>query len=261
VERDGVLIVQTKDLDYQTRKNGRRKTLLIIIAVCVAALLVLGVFALKQYYDANYVVDDHYYTIVPLDYDITPEESYDSAGVLRDYEKIYDLLCYNADGKERQLQFRAMMSFQELYPPGMYVRVSVSKTSVLGQNALAEEDIPGPALSRIQESFVPSASTALEEYAQERTRQLAARNTPSLKISCVVDGTTLVYTYTYSVGSREMAESDATLKDYVYRAQFRADQDAFPELTAIFLEVKLEDGTVIFSQKYDQRVTFNFDSE
>jgi uncharacterized protein YxeA len=261
MERNGVLIMQAQNFDYQTKKSTWRKTILIIIAICGAALLVAGVFALKQYYDANYVVDDYYYTVVPLDYDITPVGSYDSAGELRDYEKTYDLPCYNADGGERQLQFRAIMSFQELYPPGMYVRVSVSKTTVLGQNAIAKEDIPGPALARIQENFVPSAATTLEEYAQERTRQLAARNTPSLKISCVVVGTPLVYTYTFSVDAKEIAEQDAILQDFVYRAQFRADQETLSELTAIFLEIKLDDGTVIFSQKYDQRVTFNFDLE
>jgi hypothetical protein len=82
-----------------------------------------------------------------------------------------------------------------------------------------------------------------------------------LSIVCNINGTALVYTYTYDVGARDQAEEAALLQDPVYRVQFRTDKDTFPELTAIYLEIKLSDGTTVFSQKYDQRVTFGFDRE
>ena len=228
-----------------------------------------GVLWFKQYYDNRYVLYDYYYTVVPLDYDFTPTKMYNSNGAHMGYEKEYDLICFNADGKEKELKFRAMLNFQELYPPGTYVRVSVSKTIVLRQNALDEADVPEKAIERIKENFRPSSASSLAEYAAERTRQLAARNTPSLTISCTVDGTgtgsesgsALIYTYLYSTEASDLAEQAAEFQDPVYRAQFRTDKEAFPELTAIFLEIKLDDGTIVFSEKYDKRVKFGYEME
>jgi len=65
------------------------------------------------------------------------------------------------------------------------------------------------------------------------------------------DGTTLIYTYTYSKKERELAEKAALLQDFVYQVQYKIDKAIFPELTAIFLEIKLDDGTQIFSKKYN----------
>ena len=245
------------------KQKPKVNIIIIIAAVLFAIPVIVGVLWFKQYYDNRYVLDDYYYTIVPLDYDFTPARMYNTDGGHMGYEKEYELICYNADGKEKELKFRAMLHFQELYPPGTYVRVSVSKTTVLRQNALAEADIPEAALQKIKENFTPSAASSLAEYADERTRQLAARNTPSLTITCsfAASENTLTYTYLYSAGARELAEAAVELQVPVYRAQFRTDKDTFPELTAIFLEIKLDDGTVIFSEKYDKRVVFNYDKE
>ena len=51
------------------------------------------------------------------------------------------------------------------------------------------------------------------------------------------------------------------LLDPVYKSQFRTDKLTFPELTAIFLEINLTDGTVIYSQKYDKKVQFGYEKE
>jgi len=245
----------------------KRKPIFWIITVLVVAVIAtpvtLGTLWFKQYYDNRYVTDDYYYTIIPLDYDITPTRMRNSQGeqMESEYEKQYTLTCYNAEGTEKELTFRALLYYQELYPPGTYVRVSVSKTSVIEQFALDESDVPKIALEKIKENFTPSSASTLAEYADERTGQLSARNTPSLTISCVADNDTLIYTYLYSAEARELAKSDAELHDPVYRAQFRTDKETFPELTAIFLEIKLDDGTVIFSQKYDTRVEFSYEKE
>ena len=47
----------------------------------------------------------------------------------------------------------------------------------------------------------------------------------------------------------------------VYKSQFRADNDAFSELTAIYLIIKLDDETLVCSQKYDRRVEFSYEME
>jgi hypothetical protein len=71
----------------------------------------------------------------------------------------------------------------------------------------------------------------------------------------------LIYTYIYGPDDKKAAEDAAELLDHAYRAQFRADKDALPELAAIYLEVKLAGGAAVFSQKYDKRVTFGYDKE
>ncbi|MCL2672225.1 MAG: YxeA family protein [Clostridiales bacterium] len=239
----------------------KKKPVFWIISIVIAALVVLAAIWFKQYYDERYVVDDYYYTVIPLDYDYTPARALNSDGAHMGYQKEYRLVCYNANGDARELTFLAMLDFQELYPPGTYVRVSASKKNVVRQNALDKADVPAAALEKINESFTPSSASTLAEYAAEQSVRLRARNTPSLTVACAVDGTTLMYTYVYSTGAKEMAEAAAELQDFVYRAQFRTDSDLFPELSAIFLVIKLDDGTEIFSQKYDTRVTFAYDEK
>jgi uncharacterized protein (TIGR01655 family) len=234
-----------------------------IAVIMISVTVIAVVFWFKQYYENRYVLDDYYYTVVPLDYDITPERMYNIDGAHMGYEKEYELVCYNAGGEQKTLRFRAMLRFQELYPPGTYVRVSASKTTVLRQNALDAADIPEAALNKINENFTPSSASSLTQYANERTLFLSERNTPSLKISCAPaeSENALIYTYLYSADAKEAAEAAAEYQDFVYRAQFRADKDTFPELSAIFLEIKLDDGTLIYSQKYDKRVLFGYDKE
>ena len=235
------------------RKAGRW----VALALAVAAATVIVLF-FKQYYDARYVLDDYYYTVVPLDYDITPY--WDSQG---DRVTDYKLECYNADGEARMLSFSVLIDAHksDLYPPGTYMRVGASKQLVIGRRAVDEGSVPEKALEMIRASFAPAAASSLAEYAQERTLQLATRNTPSLTASSDADGDELVYTYVYSADARELAEGAADLLDPVYSVQFRTDKQAFPGLSAIFLEVRLSDGTVVFSKKYDTRVTFDYENE
>jgi uncharacterized protein (TIGR01655 family) len=241
------------------RKKSKKKHFKIIIVILIAVPLALGTLWFKQYYDNRYVLDDYYYTIVPLDYDITPTTMYNSNGADMGLEKVYDLICYNADGNEKKLEFRARLDFQELYPPGTYVRVSVSKTMVLQQNALDESDVPEKALEMIKKNFIPSETAALSDYAEERTRLLQERNTEEITVTCTLDGTTLIYAYLYKTEDRVMAEAAAGFLEPVYRAQFRADNAAFPELTAIVLEIKIDDGTMLFSERYNERVKFGYE--
>jgi hypothetical protein len=74
-------------------------------------------------------------------------------------------------------------------------------------------------------------------------------------------GNELIYTYTYSAGAKELAEESAELLDPVYKSQFRGDKEAVPELEAIYLEIKLDNGTVIFTQRYNEMVRFGYELE
>jgi len=226
----------------------KKKPVFWVLAALAAVLLVAVTFWAKKYYDARYALEDHYYTVVPLDYDLTPGRN-----DFNDRITEYVLTCYNADGNARELDFEINIDAHnaDLYPPGTFLRVSASRQIVLGRRAVDESDVPEKALEKIMEAYEPSSASSLVEYADERTRQLG--------ISCAADNSTLIYTYTYE--DKSLAEDAAELLDPMYQAQFRADQQARPELTTIFLEVKLEDGTEIFSQKYNQRVVFDYERE
>ncbi|MDR2044576.1 MAG: hypothetical protein LBQ15_09480 [Clostridium sp.] len=234
---------------------------MILGAFGVAALVLTAAAALwlKGYYGDRYALEAAYYTVVPLAYDNTPVYALDSNGQAQGLKAEYRLMCYNAEGEARELEFDAYLDFHDVYPPGTYLKVSVSKLWTIGKEALDVSEVPAKALEKIKENFEPSSASTLDEYAGERTRQLSARNTPSLTISCDAEETGLVYTYVYSANAKTLAEEAAEFLDPVYRSQFRTDQEAFPELPAIFLEIKLEGGTTIFSQKYDRRVEFGYE--
>ena len=229
----------------------------IVLAVLAAAAIVLIVF-FKQYYDYRYVLDDQYYTVVPMDYDITPHR--DNQGYR---ETTYSLKCYNADGEARALDFDVLIDAHSshLYPPGTYMVVSASKQLVIGRRAVDRSGVPEKALERIDAGFVLSGAASIAEYAGERTRLLGAANKAFSAVSCVADGDSLVYTYVWAGEDMAGASEAAELLDPVYIAQFRTDKLLFDGIAAIYLEVKMGDGTVVFSQKYDTKVTFDYENE
>jgi len=236
-------------------KKKRKALLWIIPAAVILIILIPLVLFAKQYYDARYVLDDSFYTVVPLDYDITPYR--DQEGRVTDYT----LTCYNADGEAKEHTFSVLIDAHksDLYPPGTFIQVDVSRQLVIGRRAVDEKDIPEKAMEKIKESFTPVAAPTLAEYADERTSHLAAKSTAAQSIACVQSGSGLVYTYIYGVEGKTLAEKAADLLDPVYYVQFRTDKDAFPELTSIVLEIKLSDETMVFTQEYDTRVMFDYE--
>jgi uncharacterized protein YxeA len=243
-------------------RGGTGKKLVIgIIVGLVVLLIAAGVLWMKQYYDYNYALEDNYYVVVPLDWDVMPYDALDDKGNVMGLKASYELTGYSADGKARDLQFDVLLDMHDLYPPGTYIQVSASKRGVTSKVALDESQVPAAALALLKQGFKPSSAPTLAAYAEERSRQLSARNTPSVKLSCELQESTLVYSYVYEPGARGMAEHDAKYISPIYKAQFRTDKQAFPELTAVFLEVKLADGTVILSEKHDTVVRFGYEQK
>ena len=241
------------------RPGPGKKIVLWLIAGLAVVLIVAAALWLKQYYDQRYALEDYYYTVVPLDCDFTPVYALDSDGKIMGLKATYNLTGYSADGKARDLEFNVSLDMQDLYPPGTYIKVSASKQWVTDKRALDEADVPATALEKIKQGFQPTSAKTLAAYAEERSRQLSARNTPTVELSCEQRDSTLVYSYVYSAGAKELAEKDGEFLSPVYKAQFRTDKQAFPELTAIFLEIKLTDGTIIFSEKYETLVQFGYE--
>jgi len=240
--------------------NKKRRIGPIISLALVLVVAIPTVLWCKQYYDNRYALEDYYYTVVPLDYDYTPVKSYNSKGDHVGFETRYKLLCFNAEGKSRELEFRANPDMHALYPPGTYLKVSAGKRHVLAKRAIVRTDIPDTALELIMANFTPSSATSPSEYADERTRQLSARNKVSLNVTCALRDTELIYTYTYNRDAVELANDAALLLDPVYKSQFKTDNAMFPEINAIVLEIMLDDGTVVFSKKYNQRVAFGYEN-
>ena len=236
-------------------KIGPAVIFILIIAIAIPAALWC-----KQYYDNRYALEDYYYAIVPLDYDFTPIKSNNSKGDHVGFVTRYNLLCFNADGKSRELEFKANPDIHALYPPGTFLKISAGKRHVLAKRAIERSDIPDKALELIMANFTPSSATSPSEYADERTRQLSARNTASLSIVCALREAELIYTYTYNRDEEALAKDAAFLLDPVYKSQFRTDNEMFSEINAIVLEILLDDGTVVFSKKYNQRVEFGFEN-
>ncbi|MDR2524819.1 MAG: DUF1093 domain-containing protein [Oscillospiraceae bacterium] len=237
--------------------KASKRVLLGVVCVAILSLTAVGVLWFKGYYDDRYALEDYYYTVVPPDYDNTPVRAFDKDGNAQGLKVVYTLVCYSADGKARELEFSGSLDFHDVYPPGTYIRVSASKKWATGKEALDASNVPEKALEKLREVFSPSKAASLTEYAAERAQILSARNTPSLTISCKADGTTLIYTYVY--GGKMLAEEQKEFLDPVYKSQFRADKQIRPELTAIFLELRTEDGQTVFSQKYDKQVLFGYE--
>jgi len=226
----------------------------ILVGAAVIIAIPLVLFA-KQYYDSRYVLHDSYYAVVPLDYDITP--STDQGGRYTDYT----LICYNAEGISRELTFSVLIDAHksDLYPPGIYMRVDVSKHLVIGRRAVDKSSVPELALEKIMAGFKLSTAATPGEYAAKRAKQLDLSKLTAKSATCSLQDAALHYTYIFNTNDKAKAETAATLLDPVYYVQFRTDKDAFPELEAIVLIIKLDDGTVIFSETYDTRVEFDYE--
>ena len=128
----------------------KNKTMIWITLAVVAVLVVaVGVFG-KQYYDDRYVGAD-YYTMVPLDYDMTPDTMYSMNGGVVGTGKEYKLTAYNEQGEAKDVEFKVTGEDSAKYPqPGTYLYVQASKQLVVGWEVISEQDVPAGALAKIK---------------------------------------------------------------------------------------------------------------
>jgi len=118
----------------------------VAVVVVVAAVAVWG----KQYYENRYVGSD-YYTMIPLDYDMTPEMMYDMAGEEAGLGRYFVLTAYNDQGEAKTVEFKVMGDDSAQYPqPGTYLRVNASNQLVVGWNIIDESSVPEKALDKIK---------------------------------------------------------------------------------------------------------------
>ena len=135
------------------KKKPVKWIVLAVVALLIVAVAVWG----KQYYDSRYVGTD-YYTMVPLDYDMTSVDMNDINGKVIGTGIKYNLTAYNEQGDAKTVFFKVYdpdsdMSRGEKQPqPGTYLLVSVSEQIVLKWSVTEESNIPEKALAKIKGS-------------------------------------------------------------------------------------------------------------
>ena len=132
----------------ETKKNKLIKWIFIALAIIlVAAIAVWG----RQYYNDRYVGTD-YYTMIPLDYDITPQTLYSMSGEDVGTGVKYKLTAYNEQGESRIVEFTVREDGGKIQPPGTYLLVSASKQIVVNWSVTEESKIPEKALIKIEQN-------------------------------------------------------------------------------------------------------------
>jgi uncharacterized protein YxeA len=133
---------------------NKRKTKRWIIIGIVVVIAAAGIFAAKRYYDDRYV-GTPYYTMVPTDYNVTPEDIYSDSNELIDPGVTFELVAYNAAGESKTVTFTVFApedptTAREPMPkPGDYLVISASATIVVGWEFTTQSEIPQAALARI----------------------------------------------------------------------------------------------------------------
>jgi uncharacterized protein (TIGR01655 family) len=123
----------------------------IVLVACVVAVAVLG----RQYYNDRYVGSD-YYTMIPLDYAMTPEMKYDMDGKEMGLSMEYRLTAYNERGEAKEVEFSVMeegsgWATAGPYPqPGTYLYIKASKQLVNGWDTIERGEIPAAVLDLIE---------------------------------------------------------------------------------------------------------------
>ena len=125
-----------------------KKKIIIIVAM---VLVIFGAFWAKGYYNDRYLVSDCYYTQIPEDE--VNEDSWlvDKGGIKQTKGKSYELMGYNEQGEQHEVYFTKSGSAEDYYAPGIYIKVSMSKTITLGVEVVEKSSVPQTALEQIQE--------------------------------------------------------------------------------------------------------------
>lgn len=115
----------------------------VFLAVVVLAVVGVGGFFLKDYYDGRYKKSDTFYVLVPQSQETTVIDIKDSNGKVVDRGRDYTFIGYNEKGNAREVSFSYQTTdASKLLQPGQYLAVDVSKTIVIGQEVVSESSVP-----------------------------------------------------------------------------------------------------------------------
>jgi len=121
----------------------------ILFIVVIVALLGVGVFWAKTYYNDRYI-GSAYYTVVPSTQNTTIETLYSNDGKAVDKGRTYAVTAYNEKGEMRVLKFEVVTKNpKELLQPGTFLEITASKQIVIKQKTISKADIPKAALAYV----------------------------------------------------------------------------------------------------------------
>jgi uncharacterized protein (TIGR01655 family) len=135
----------------------RNKKIFIGVAVLVAAILIIAVAIAGRRYYQNRYVGSEYYTMIPADYDVSPETIYGADGVDMGLGKEYTLRAYDEAGQAKDVSFNVyapggtIASSAELPKPGEFLKLNASRDLVLNWHVIDESQVPATALSKIKQ--------------------------------------------------------------------------------------------------------------
>jgi len=130
-------------------QRKKKKTGLWITLVVIVLIIAAGAVWAKGYYEDHYVGSD-YYTMVPMDEDLTPQPLYDRNGKVMETGKIFVLTGYNDQGVAKELEFTVRGDSPSDFPGrGTYLKVISSKYLVNGWSVVDKAEVPAAALAQI----------------------------------------------------------------------------------------------------------------
>jgi len=132
----------------------RKKSVFWIVLVVVVVLVVAAlVFWGGQYYESRYV-GENYYTMVPLDYDVTPQPLLSMTGEETGATGVtYTLMAYNSQGEARIVEFAVLEEDGNAPQPGTFLWISASEQIVVDWGIVEENNIPERALEMIRDTI------------------------------------------------------------------------------------------------------------
>ncbi|WRS30910.1 YxeA family protein [Actinomycetaceae bacterium MB13-C1-2] len=120
-----------------------------IVLVALVAIVAVGAYFGKTYYDDRYV-GETFYAQVPLNEPVTVHDLYDAEGNPVDKGYTYSLTGVSEKGEQRLLEFDLHSSNPaDLYQPGTYLRAKASNQLVVHQEAIDESQVPDTVLKNL----------------------------------------------------------------------------------------------------------------
>ena len=121
-----------------------------LFGVLLVFLLGFGVIQAKNYYDDRYVADEIYYVRIPDSQSIEIEDLLDDSGKVVDKGKSYKFIGMSEAGITKEVAFSfTTKDPSKLLQPGTYLKVTSSKTIVLGQSVISKSEVPSSIVDKL----------------------------------------------------------------------------------------------------------------
>lgn len=122
-----------------------------VMGLIIVSIVGVGAYYAGNYYNDRYVGED-YYTKIPSNTNLELEDIKDQEGVVQATGYEYKLAGYNTQLQKRTLEFsQHATKVEDLYQPGTYLKISVSKQIVLSEEVVNASAVPTQILELLQD--------------------------------------------------------------------------------------------------------------